>query len=153
VHYLKEDDDDEYVFPTLINMHGFSYSWICFKFPTTNATFFFQFQDNVGGDTSSAAANSKNNTTAEAYSKATASKMVSRRKILSRSRDDLNLGAADQEDEEDVWYQRDKLFKVSYKEGYIGTSNQPVSCPGDRKIGSYVNFFPSSCLPSLPSAP
>lgn len=40
--------------------------------------------------------------------------MVSRRKILSRSRDDLN---ADQsyvpEDEEDVWYQKDKLFKVS----------------------------------------
>lgn len=41
-------------------------------------------------------------------------KMVSRRKILSRSRDDLN---AEQsyvpEDEEDVWYQKDKLFKVS----------------------------------------
>lgn len=40
--------------------------------------------------------------------------MVSRRKILSRSRDDLNL---DQnyapQDEEDVWYQKDKLFKVS----------------------------------------
>lgn len=40
--------------------------------------------------------------------------MVSRRKILSRSRDDLS---AEQpympEDEEDVWYQKDKLFKVS----------------------------------------
>lgn len=40
--------------------------------------------------------------------------MVSRRKILSRSRDDLS---SDQpyikEEEEDVWYQKDKLFKVS----------------------------------------
>lgn len=40
--------------------------------------------------------------------------MVSRRKILSRSRDDLS---AEQpyvpEVEEDVWYQKDKLFKVS----------------------------------------
>lgn len=40
--------------------------------------------------------------------------MVSRRKILSRSRDDLN---AEQpfvaEEEDDVWYQKDKLFKVS----------------------------------------
>jgi hypothetical protein len=35
--------------------------------------------------------------------------MVSRRKILNRSRDDLNV---DQE-EEDIWYQKDKLFKVS----------------------------------------
>ena len=41
-------------------------------------------------------------------------KMVSRRKILSRSRDDLNTEQpAMQEEEEDVWYQRDKLYKVS----------------------------------------
>ena len=40
--------------------------------------------------------------------------MVSRRKILSRSRDDLNTEQpAMQEEEEDVWYQRDKLYKVS----------------------------------------
>lgn len=39
--------------------------------------------------------------------------MVSRRKILSRSRDDLNLDAVVQE-EEDVWYQKDKLFRVSF---------------------------------------
>jgi hypothetical protein len=39
--------------------------------------------------------------------------MVSRRKILSRSRDDLNVEQpAVQEEEEDVWYQRDKLYKV-----------------------------------------
>lgn len=42
--------------------------------------------------------------------------MVSRRKILSRSRDDLNLDQAylqqQQEEEEDVWYNKDKLFKV-----------------------------------------
>ena len=39
--------------------------------------------------------------------------MVSRRKILSRSRDDLNLDANQDLDEEDVWYQREKLFRVS----------------------------------------
>lgn len=41
--------------------------------------------------------------------------MVSRRKILSRSRDDLNLDQAymQMDDEEDVWYQKDKLLKVS----------------------------------------
>lgn len=44
--------------------------------------------------------------------------MVSRRKILSRSRDDLNVDQTfvqhqQQQFEEDVWYQKDKLFKVS----------------------------------------
>lgn len=40
--------------------------------------------------------------------------MVSRRKILSRSRDDLNLDSTYQQqgDEEDVWHQKEKLFKV-----------------------------------------
>lgn len=39
--------------------------------------------------------------------------MVSRRKILSRSRDDLNADQPFvQQLEEDVWYQKDKLFKV-----------------------------------------
>lgn len=43
--------------------------------------------------------------------------MVSRRKILSRSRDDLNLdgpmpGEGQPPDEEDVWYQKEKLYKV-----------------------------------------
>lgn len=37
--------------------------------------------------------------------------MVSRRKILSRSKDGLNLETFHQ-DEEDVWYQKEKLFKV-----------------------------------------
>lgn len=45
------------------------------------------------------------------------SDMVSRRRILSRSRDDLNLDSgntfAPPEEEEDVWYQKDKLYKVS----------------------------------------
>lgn len=43
--------------------------------------------------------------------------MVSRRKILSRSRDDLNLEHQyqQQDDEEDIWYQKDKLYKVSKK--------------------------------------
>lgn len=41
--------------------------------------------------------------------------MVSRRKILSRSRDDLNLEQQyqQQDDEEDIWYQKEKLYKVS----------------------------------------
>ncbi|KAK7865233.1 hypothetical protein R5R35_012360 [Gryllus longicercus] len=44
--------------------------------------------------------------------------MVSRRRILSRSRDDLNLDSTYvmQEEEEDVWYQRDKLYKDHIQE-------------------------------------
>jgi len=43
--------------------------------------------------------------------------MVSRRKILSRSRDDLNVEQpALQEEEEDVWYQKDKLYKDHIQE-------------------------------------
>lgn len=39
--------------------------------------------------------------------------MVSRRKILSKSRDDINVLANGQpDDSEDVWYQKEKLFKV-----------------------------------------
>ena len=38
--------------------------------------------------------------------------MVSRRKILSRSRDNLADAQYEQEEEEDVWYNMDKLFKV-----------------------------------------
>jgi len=41
--------------------------------------------------------------------------MVSRRKILSRSRDDLNLEAPPEE-EEDVWYNRDKLYRDHIQE-------------------------------------
>ena len=43
--------------------------------------------------------------------------MVSRRKILSRSRDDLHMEAPP--DEEDVWYQKEKLFKVQPNKGHI----------------------------------
>ena len=39
----------------------------------------------------------------------TTENMVSRRKILSQSRDELSYV---QEEEEDVWYTKDKLFKV-----------------------------------------
>lgn len=40
--------------------------------------------------------------------------MVSRRKILSQSRDELNfeLGLKEQEQEDDVWFNKEKLFKV-----------------------------------------
>ena len=40
--------------------------------------------------------------------------MVSRRRILSRSRDDLNMEAY-QEEEEDVWYKKEKLYSVSIR--------------------------------------
>lgn len=42
--------------------------------------------------------------------------MVSRRKILSRSRDDLNLDDSfrPSKEEEDVWYAKEKLYTVSY---------------------------------------
>lgn len=39
------------------------------------------------------------------------SEMVSRKKILSRSRDDLH-NFQPPEEEEDVWYNKDKLYKV-----------------------------------------
>lgn len=44
--------------------------------------------------------------------------MVSRRKILSRSRDDLNLDSTYQQqgEEDDVWHQKEKLFKVRSNE-------------------------------------
>jgi hypothetical protein len=43
--------------------------------------------------------------------------MVSRRKILSRSRDDLHLAAPGPGDleEEDVWFEKEKLYKVGPK--------------------------------------
>ena len=43
--------------------------------------------------------------------------MVSRRKILSRSTDDLNLEGpvANEPEEEDVWFNKDKLYKVRIK--------------------------------------
>ncbi|CAH0562502.1 unnamed protein product [Brassicogethes aeneus] len=49
---------------------------------------------------------------------ATPSEMVSRRRILSRSRDDLHMDSNFQapEDEEDVWYQKDKLYKDHIQE-------------------------------------
>ena len=51
--------------------------------------------------------------------------MVSRRKILSRSRDDLNLEAPPEE-EEDVWYNRDKLYRVS---GYLKYLSKLATAP------------------------
>ncbi|XP_052757760.1 uncharacterized protein LOC113518505 isoform X1 [Galleria mellonella] len=43
--------------------------------------------------------------------------MVSRRRILSRSRDDLTQALTNQmEEEEDVWYQKDKLYKEHIQE-------------------------------------
>lgn len=40
--------------------------------------------------------------------------MVSRRKILNRSRDNLNVDG----EEEDIWFQKDKLFKVGWAQAF-----------------------------------
>ena len=50
--------------------------------------------------------------------------MVSRRKILSRSRDDLNMEAPPDE-EEDIWYNKDKLYKVG---GPLVSHNYVLHC-------------------------
>ncbi|CAK1602356.1 unnamed protein product [Parnassius mnemosyne] len=51
------------------------------------------------------------------FDAATGGEMVSRRRILSRSRDDLTQAFATQvEEEEDVWYQKDKLYKEHIQE-------------------------------------
>jgi hypothetical protein len=42
--------------------------------------------------------------------------MVSRRRILSRSRDDLNMDYNVQQDEDDVWHQKDKLYRDHVQE-------------------------------------
>ena len=41
--------------------------------------------------------------------------MVSRRKILSRSRDELHsdIYFMNEDDDEDIWYSKDKLYRVS----------------------------------------
>lgn len=40
--------------------------------------------------------------------------MISRRKIISRSLDNLDVIGTHAEEEEDVWYDKEKLFRVSY---------------------------------------
>lgn len=71
--------------------------------------------------------------------------MVSRRKILSRSRDDLNLEHhqhqyVTQDDEEDIWYQKDKLYKVSFHPNSSISSSQSVSmCPQNTKRTQFPN--------------
>ena len=52
--------------------------------------------------------------------------MVSRRKILSRSRDDLHMEAPP--DEEDVWYQKEKLFKVQPNKDNFDFNPLSVMC-------------------------
>ena len=69
--------------------------------------------------------------------------MVSRRKILSRSRDDLNTEQpAMQEEEEDVWYQRDKLYKVRFETGANNhVCYMDVSKPWNLALYDAENFF------------
>lgn len=58
--------------------------------------------------------------------------MVSRRKILSKSRDDINvLSNGQPDDSEDVWYQKEKLFKVGtiVKKNYLTRSGlESLNC-------------------------
>lgn len=43
-------------------------------------------------------------------------KMVSRRKILSRSRDELHSDFYNHEEQDDIWLSKEKLYKVSSSE-------------------------------------
>ena len=54
--------------------------------------------------------------------------MVSRRKILSRSRDDLHMEGpvANEQDEEDVWYNKEKLYKVGLIEVWLWICHSPL---------------------------
>ena len=63
--------------------------------------------------------------------------MVSRRKILSRSRDDLNIEAPPPEEEEDIWYNKDKLYKVS----------QTVILVNKERITSGIDMEPLAVSP------
>lgn len=75
--------------------------------------------------------------------------MVSRRKILSRSRDDLNLDQPQvQENEDDVWHQKDKLFKVSINILQLYNSRftkNTYSLVMDKKIKSSSNKKKNKC--------
>lgn len=78
--------------------------------------------------------------------------MVSRRKILSRSRDDLNLDQAylqqQQEEEEDVWYQKDKLFKVSVERGsYNRDQSLKLSSIPMESFSALIFFVVDECSP------
>lgn len=64
-------------------------------------------------DTSGNNNNNNNNNSSNNNSSSNSNDMVSRRKILSRSRDDLNMETTFVQNEEDVWYQKEKLFRVS----------------------------------------
>ena len=66
-----------------------------------------------------------------------AARMVSRRKILSRSRDDLNIEAPPAEEEEDIWYNKDKLYKVS----------QTVILVNKERITSGIDMEPLAVSP------
>ena len=48
--------------------------------------------------------------------------MVSRRKILSRSRDELHsdIYFMNEDDDEDIWYSKEKLYRVSEVLKYVG---------------------------------
>lgn len=69
--------------------------------------------------------------------------MVSRRKILSRSRDDLNLEHQyqQQDDEEDIWYQKDKLYKVSASRFFCVVSIETPKTESFLRIAVFSSLF------------
>jgi len=79
--------------------------------------------------------------------------MVSRRKILSRSRDDLNVDFAPivareiEEDEEDVWYHKDKLYRVSvcYEAEVVSVTRDVFTLPRPSSNELDIFIWTSSC--------
>ena len=68
--------------------------------------------------------------------------MVSRRRILSRSRDDLNLDNFPEE-EDDVWHIKEKLYKVSTKTSKnVEKQNvKPTRPPGRHSLSLFWLLF------------
>ena len=74
--------------------------------------------------------------------------MVSRRKILSRSTDDLNLEAPglNEPEEEDVWFNKDKLYKVGKDQQFRALNFLTISL-NFLKVGpTPASFSISFCL-------
>ena len=47
--------------------------------------------------------------------------MVSRRRILSQSRDELSFRARQETEEDDTWYNKDKLYKVRTSSRHVSS--------------------------------
>lgn len=79
--------------------------------------------------------------------------MVSRRKILSRSRDELHSEMFAHEEEDDVWLTKDQLYQVSIEscQFWWFSGSKWTSCCwnlqlSSQKNGSFSFFLPAECL-------